>query len=386
VTVVAATPPSIAREERLERQRALRAACERRGWPGIAIAGRGAGTYDRHGDLMWACGHYETYVGLHDRQPLWSGRSHALLLVPVDGPTTLLCATADVGADVVADEVRVARDDFAVEASTLLASLAGGGLAGLDVLPLTLACAMGLDGLADARCVVEALRRRKSAAEVALLRHACAIGTRALDALIGAAQPGATEGDAIAAAAAEVHRAGAALYVHVLSTGDALEHYASRPLPGYRAEHVLDAGDPARTDLVLVYEGYYCDFGRSWVIGGGAANPRYAEQVRALRAALDAAIGAARPGATAGDVARAGAGALSGALEPTYPPHWGHGLGMGWEGPWLVAESREPLDACTALAIEATLRGPAGIVAGEEDVLVAGGGGEVLTRTAWEAV
>jgi len=386
VSVLAPRRPCISREEILDRQVALRSLCTEHGWPALAVAGRSAGTFDRHADLMWSCGHYETFVGLHDEPPRWSGRAHAVLVVRADGPTVLLCPTAELGDDVVTDDVRVARTDFAAEAAALFAEQRVAALAGADAIPWSLGRRMQLDGLADAHPALERLRRRKSPGELAVLRHACAIGTRAVDALVAAAVPGAMEGDALAAAAGVVLGAGAALYVHTLSVGDRNEHYAGRPLPGFRAERRMEAGEPARLDLVLVYEGYMCDFGRSWVVGGRDANPAYAEQVDGLRAALREAAAAAADGAVAGDVAGAGARALPPELEPAYPPHWGHGLGMGWDGPWLLPASCEPLQAGMTLAIETTLRGPAGVVAGEEDVLVGAGGAEVLTPAAWEPV
>jgi hypothetical protein len=49
---------SIPRVEFIARQERLREIVEERGWPGIAVLGRGGGAYDRHGNLMYLSGHY----------------------------------------------------------------------------------------------------------------------------------------------------------------------------------------------------------------------------------------------------------------------------------------------------------------------------------------
>jgi Xaa-Pro aminopeptidase len=152
---------------------------------------------------------------------------------------------------------------------------------------------------------------------------------------------------------------------------------------GFRGLRRFEAGETARVDLVLVYEGYYCDFGRSWVVGGRERSPGGAALVDVLRAALDAAVAAARPGAVSGEIARAGLAALPADVETAYPPHWGHGLGMGWEGPFLVADGEEPIEEGFALAVEVALHRDGIVVSGEHDVLVGADGPEILTAAGW---
>lgn len=372
----------IDRNEFLARQDRLRAAAAERGWPGVAVLGRGGGTYDRHGDLMYLSGHYQTFVYLPDRPPLWSGRSHALLVIPVEGPAILLCSAPEVDPDVVVDDVRFASD-FPAEAAALLGELGGGGFSGFDVAAASLARRLPLDRFEPGEPLIEGFRRHKSEAEQWLLRHACAIGTEAVEALMAAAQPGATEGEAVAAAAEVVVRAGGALYAVTLAVADRAAGFTGRPLPGFRAERRFAAGEVARLDLAWVYEGYYCDFGRSWVVGGCGENERAAALISSLRSGLDAAVAAASPGATAGAVARAGFAALPARVEAGYPPHWGHGLGMGWEGPWLLPDNDEPIEAGYALAIEAVVRSDGLAAGGEYDVLVTRSGPDILTPASW---
>lgn len=363
-------------------RRGLRAAAAERGWPGVAVLGRGGGTYDRHGDLMYLSGHYQTFVYLADRPPLWSGRSHALLVIPVEGEAVLLCSAPEVDPDVAVDDVRF-TSDFPAEAAASLGELGGGGFSGFDVTPATVAGRLPLDRFEPAEPLIESFRRHKSEAEQRLLRHACAIGTDAVEALMAAAQPGATEGEAVAAAAEVVVLAGGAFYAVTLAVGDRAAGFTGRPFPGFRAERCFAAGEVARLDLAWVYEGYYCDFGRSWVVGGSGENERAAGLISSLRSGLDAAVASASPGATAGAVARASLAALPAGVETGYPPHWGHGLGMGWEGPWLLPDSDEPIEADYALAIEAVVRSDGLAAGGEYDVLVTPSGPEILTPASW---
>lgn len=360
----------------------MRAEAERRGWPGIAVLGRGGGTYDRHGDLMYLCGHYQAYVHLSDRPPFWTGRSYALLAVPVEGEPVLLCSAPEVDPEVAVGDVRITTD-FPKDARGVLDALGGGGFSGFDVAPVTLARALDLGRFEAAEGMIEGLRRRKSEAEQLLLRHACGVGTRAVEALMNTAQPAATEGEAVSAAGNVFLSEGAQLYTVTLAAGDRVESFTGRPFPGYRPERRFAAGELARLDLVIVYEGYYCDFGRSWVVGGGGESEAGATLIAGIRSGLEGAVAAAVPGVTAGQIARAGRAALPPAVELSYPPHWGHGLGMGWEGPWLLADSEEPIEPGFALAIEVAGRTADLVASGEYDVLVTGSGPEILTPAAW---
>jgi Xaa-Pro aminopeptidase len=374
--------PSIPRGELLTRQALLRDVARERGWPGVAVLGRGGGTYDRHGDLMYLSGHYQSFVHLPDRPPLWSGRSHALLVIPLEGPTRLLCSAPEFDPDIAVDDA-VATGEFARDAAIILDELGGGGFSGWDVAPFTLARKLPLTKFEPAEPSIEALRRRKSPAEQALLRHNGAVGTQAVEAIMGAAVPGATEGDAVAAGLAVVARHGGAVAAMTLSAGDRIESFTGRPFPGYRAERELVRGELARLDLAFVIEGYYCDFGRSWVVGGSGENLPAERLIAAVRGGLEAAVNAARVGASAGAVARAGTAALPDWAETGYPPHWGHGLGMGWEGPMLLPENDEPLEEGFALAIEVVVRAAGLAAGGEYNVLVTVDAPEILTPAAW---
>jgi Xaa-Pro aminopeptidase len=375
--------PRISSPEFGDRRARLAAIAERRGWPGVAVLGRGGGTYDRHGDLMYLSGHYQGFVHLPDRPPRWSGRSHALLVLPVDGEPTLLCSAPGVDAVVDLPDVRVTAD-FPRAAGALLARLGGGGFSGFDVVPAAWAGELPLDRFEPAEAAIESLRRLKSPAEVELLRYACRVGSAAMTSLIDGLVPGARESDAVAGCIEVAVRGGAVPYGVSLTTGDARTRGpAGRPFPGYRHEHRVRQGDPASADITIVYEGYYCDFARSWVVGGRGLAPAMDELIDALSGALDAAVAAALPGEPASAVPSAGAEAIPASATPAYPHHWGHGLGMGWEGPFLVPENDEVLAEGMTLAVELGLSRGELTAYGEHDVLITADVPEVLTRSGW---
>jgi Xaa-Pro dipeptidase len=358
----------------------VRALVASRSAPGIAVIGRGGGTYDRHGDLWYLTGHYQAYPYLHDRLPLWSGRSHAMFVLPVDGPTVLVCSAPELEDRLPVDDVR-AGGEFAAECRNALAPvLAGGLLVGLDALPASLARELPIDRMTVDDHLLEPARRRKSATERALLRYATRIASVGLDGMIDAARPGVSEAEAVAAGLEPALRAGAWPYMVSVAAADRSASYTGRPSPGYRPDRQFERGDLVRIDYVIVYDGYYADFGRTFTVGPPGGDERRA--ITTLRRALQAAVGAARPGAAAGDVAAAGS-ALIGDGELGYPPHWGHGLGLGWEGPWLVPDSPEPIEEHYALAIETTIRYGEITVSGEENVLVSAKGPELLSTAGW---
>jgi Xaa-Pro aminopeptidase len=332
---------------------------------------------------MYLTGHYQGFVHLPDRPPHWSGRSHALLLLPVDGEPILLCSAPGLDPVVDLNDVRV-TSDFPRDAAALLRRLDGGGFSGFDVAPIEWASTLPLDRFAPAEFVIESLRRRKSATEIELLRYACRLGSDAMAALMESLVPGAQESDAVASCVDAAVRGGAVPYAVSCSTGNAVTPTSgARPFPGYRHDHHVQRGDPAIVDLTIVYEGYYCDFARSWVVGGRGLVPAMDELIDDLSRALDAAVAAAVSGASTSAIASAGTAALPPEVNPSYPHHWGHGLGMGWEGPFLRADTDEALEEGMTLAIERGVVCGHLTAYGEHDILITAHGPEVLTQSDW---
>ena len=148
------------------------------------------------------------------------------------------------------------------------------------------------------------LRWTKSAAEQARLRAAGAIGSAAVDAIVAAAVPGATEAEAVAEGVRVIVAGGGAVYGMGVSSGPSAHTYGpSSPAP-YDGRRRLVAGDMFRIDLYGSVDGYCFDFGRSRVVGARATPAQQAVLVAARDSVL-AGVSAVRVGATLGDVARA---------------------------------------------------------------------------------
>jgi Xaa-Pro aminopeptidase len=379
------------------RQARLAAALAAAGYRGAVVVSRGGFTVDRAADVLYLTGHYQAYVYLPDEPPHWSGRAHTIFLLRADGENCLLLSTPEYdAARIVADRFAHGPDFLAETVARLRAfGLAGGRIAliGADVLPARMwrrlqAALPGAD-FEDADELLAAPRRIKSAAERELIRRATAVNRRAVTAFAESLAPGRRESDAVAAAQAVATAEGAGVYYAAASSGEMSWAYASSPQPGF-SQRLLRAGDLVRLDLCIVVDGYYSDFGRTFVVGEPSSEQR--RLLETLHAALDRTIAAIRPGVRAAEVVAAGDRGLAelgvaldrpaqpGEIAAGYPAHWGHGLGLGWERPWMVVDETLTIEENMHLAIERAiaLEG-VGTVAAEQNLLVGREGVELLT-------
>lgn len=371
----------------------------------IAIAGmdaaivisRGGGTLDRFANVFYLTGHYQSYSYLPETPGLFTGRSHAALVVSASDEAVLCVSVPEVDSSRLAvDDIRYG-DDFAAaiaKACRDLGARAGRlAIAGFDVMPaqmwLRLRDLLGFEVLHDLEDQLAALRRIKSPAEQGLVRAAAAVGRRAVTAFLEMLRPETSEAEAVAAAASVAAAGGAGLYFAAVSSGPQSGRYSATPLPGFGTRRFQN-GDLVRIDLGIVLDGYLCDFGRTAVVGEPSADQD--RLLSTLTTALDRVIDSLSPGmptsdlVAVGDEALARAGVGFGAAGPSgmyasYPAHWGHGLGLGWERPWLAPTETLTLEPGMVLAIERaiTLDG-IGTVAAEQNLLLTETGTELLTQ------
>jgi Xaa-Pro aminopeptidase len=243
--------------------------------------------------------------------------------------------------------------------------------------------------------LVEQLRIRKSAAEIEVIRRACRLGSRSMDALMEAVVEGATEAEAVGEAMRVLYAGGGTMYDAACASGPNAHGYTHARLPSCDPVRRLERGDMFHVDYYGAYGGYYFDFARARVVGDDPA-PRQRDLVEATIEAVDHICASVRPGMTAGELYAAGEAWMEGsdlvrslpAEEPEMEgfPAFGHGIGLMWEGPWIMPGDATPLEPGMYLGIELLLGHPSlGGAMFEENGLVTEDGFEVLTdaRRRW---
>ncbi len=374
------------RAELLDRQARVRDAAEREGLSGVIALGRAF--YDRPGPCAWLTGHQPPFLAAAP-QPGLRGAGHAAFVLPVEGPTTLVCDPMGAREDLVAaDALRSGDDVWQVLVSSLVASgLSRGpvGLAGCDLLPAPAADALAsqLSGLElrSVDPVVDGLRQIKSPREQALLARAATCADAALRATIELLRAGASEREAAAAGTAAALRAGAdhVRYLRVHS-GEWSERAARWP-PAL--DRVPGEDELVMIDVIGARDGYAFDVARTIALAEPTRARR--ELLDACAAAADAAALACRAGRQVRDVLAAASAVYADAgLAAHARAFAGHGIGIETvEAPLLSAASADvELVAGMALCVE-----PGVAVAGvggaliEHELLVGDGPPRLLCAT-----
>lgn len=386
---VAAKAP-IQPEEFAGRRIAAAKAARQAGLDGLLVCSRGGGTLDRYADVMYLTNHYSSFPFIPDVEGKWTGRAHSFLVLPVMGEPVLV-TDVPVSEEVAMPKAQVVVSDLAIEA-TIEALRAAGlgkariGLVGGDALPASMfrkiQAALPAMSFEDADHLVAALRAVKSPAEIARLRAASEIGSRTIEAMMAVAAPGATHGDIVAAGMQVLVPAGGMLYNSFMASGRGGESptIVKSSFPTWAAPTALKTGEWLRLGISGVLHGYYFDVSRSRAIG-----PPTNRQIDAFEAAIavvEEGISGVRPGARAGDVAKAGLGkqeALGYPLKGVFSG-LGHGIGLGWDSPWLVPEEEMKLVPGMVLNFERTLFQDGYCGDFEETVVLTESGVERLTN------
>jgi len=392
-------------QEHRERQDRARKAAAERGLRALVSFSRSGGVHDRIADALWLTGLATPQPFVPDLPGHWRAAGHVVVVVPVDGPVTAVVESEELRSSAIADEVVVSSDVVAAGAAVVAGAVsrcehARVGVLGADAVPFAWWAALAeLVRTACPDAALEAaddlgmgLRRIKSPAEQDLLRAAGRLGARAMTTALDAAVPGTSEAEVAAALIGCVVREGGAVYDVAVSSGPASVTLA--PAGGAAGAAAwttrpLLAGDLLRIDAYGSVAGYLFDFARSVVVGGTASDEQL-ELIDALRESVLAGVQALRPGVPLTEVVRACEDALAGSAHARrhgIPANlmggfWGHGLGLGFEPPWVGPGSPEVVEPGWCLAIErrAAVIGLGGAQY-EDDVLIGADGAELLTIT-----
>ena len=393
--VVQPDTPRISRDEISGRQERLREMARERGLSAVFLWAHGATTQDNYANVYYFSGFYSHYPTIPDRTPHWRAKGYCGLIVPVDGPVTLVSDLATFREDLTVVDRNDSNQDVIASTIKALREIDG---------PIGVVGSMSLsyqwkEAITDAigpRLIAAdelgwRLRMIKSPAELDLMRAAGKLGVLGVEAVMDAAVPGATEAEVAAAGIEAIVAAGGMLYGISLSTGPYAHMYSqSEPAP-FDSRRVLEEGDMARVDFYGSVDGYLFDFGRARVVG---REPDSAQRdlIESARDTVQAGLAQVRPGVTLGEVARACQAALDAspymALERTVAPEfyaYGHSLGLAWEQPWIEPESTLVMEPGMCLAVEKRVARPGvGGATYEDNIIVTDDGYELVTPARWE--
>ncbi len=379
----------ISTEEFAERRSRAAKMANAEGLEGLLVCSRGGGTLDRFGDVFYLANYYTSFPYIPDLPHVWSARAHTFVVLSAKGDCILVTDAPNDGQTALAEENVIYTDlvlDGVLDAMQRLEMESGSvGLVGGDVLPVdtyqNLATRLANVKWTKAQHILVKLRSVKSPDEITLLRSASEVGSQALEAMMSAAEPNSTHGDVVAAGMAVLAPAGAALYNSFMASGRGGENPQAvrRNFPTWGSSEPLANGHWFRIGLSGVLNGYYFDHSRSKAIGAPTN-----QQIELFEAAIDiveAAIAEIRPGVTAEAVAQAG---LAKQTALGYPNDGvfsglGHGVGLGWDAPWLAAGDKTIIEPGMVLCIERTIRKNGYLGDFEETVVVTEDGCEKIT-------
>ena len=235
-------------------------------------------------------------------------------------------------------------------------------------------------GMRDGSALMGELRLVKSRAEVARIRHICALASDTFDALPGFLGSEDTESDLVRKFQADILLRGADKTPYT-AIGSGKGGYTS--IIAGPTSRRLRRGDVFLIDTGSKYGGYFCDFDRNYSIGGTSSEVARVHEL--LYRATDAGIAAARPGNTAADVFAAQARVLEDAgMKLGNVGRFGHGLGkILTEPPSNKPGDLTPLQPGMVLTIEPNaMYGRGKILVHEENVVVTSGAPALLSRRA----
>ena len=387
-----ATLTAAEHEDRRSRAAELTAAA---GLDGLVVCSRGGGTLDRFADVFWLTGFYTQFPYIPDVAGNWSGRAHAVALVKPSGETRLI-VDVPTWVNVSLPDERISFADYVTEATIDAIARefkpqARLGLAGADTMPASMyraiTAALPAIELIDVQDGFNGLKAVKSAGEIELLRRASELGSRSIDAMMAAARAGMNHGEALSAAMNVLLPARAILYNAFIrsGTGGPAPRFVRSALPTWGAPETLEDGEFLCAGLSGVLDGYYFDLARCRPVG--RVSNAMIDVFESTIAVVEAGIAAAQPGVTGEQVMQAGATKQA---EMGFPKSGnfqglGHGIGLGWDDPWLAPGVTKRLEPGMVICVEKWLMrdGYAGDY--EDTILITPTGNEKITgaQTRW---
>jgi Xaa-Pro aminopeptidase len=232
--------------------------------------------------------------------------------------------------------------------------------------------------LADAAPAIWRVRARKSPAEIACLRQACAITDATYEQIFAEVRAGMTEREIARRVGILMLENGADRVGWVMMTSGEGQYHRTLGTPRDRA---LQKEEMLWLDLSAISNGYASDFCRAGIFGGPSREQEALQEK--VHAATLAGVRAVRAGVPARDVALACNAELSRqGLAPLNVGRLGHALGLlSTEPPDISVRDETILEPGMVLTIEPTVIRDDGIYEIEQDVVVTEAGCEILSQS-----
>lgn len=366
------------------------------GFATAVVFGRGGGTMDNCGDVLYLTNHYAVSGGTDSL--IWSARSFSGVILRKGEPPELHIDEPEPRADLLAlDNVHCDNHPFVSIGRALMAHGIQGPVAfcGSQFVPVKywqqlLAATPGIEWV-TVDDLVRRARAIKSPLELDCYRIAGASATEAMDVLMKGLVSGKSEREAAGEAARVVVARGGRIQAIGTNHGTTMNYDYRFPLTGASAD-TPEVGDLIRGAVhAAYYQGYYLDPGRTAVRGVASA-----EQKRLMDATTNIVLELSammRPGVRLLDVASTGdrmTEAFGGEVSPIMKnfPFFGHGIGLSFEQPRISTVMSLPEDVVRenmVFGVEAFLSSEGIGSAFVEDILIIGkDGNELLTRSPYQ--
>ena len=257
---------------------------------------------------------------------------------------------------------------------------------GVDVVELPMLRALETEGLTivDGNHLMLEARTVKTADEVALLNHAAGLGDGAYDELYRFLRPGVKENDAVALVNRFLYENGS----EEVEAVNSISGERCSPHPHVFSNRFIRPGDTAYFDIIHSFMGYRTCYYRTLNVGSASSAQR--DAYRQAREFMDLAMEEVKPGASSADIVKHFPAATDfgfSSEEEAFGLQYCHGIGLGlWERPLMSRfhsfEHPIELEEGMVFAMETYWPTPDGTAAAriEEELVVTGSGGELLTR------
>lgn len=353
----------IAADEYGPRLARLRSRLERDGLDAVVIWARGGGTVERFANVQYLCGHYPFFPVIRDVPGAWADRGYAALVVTQD--EAVLCSDDRLAepsgvTDHLALDVGKGENLGDLISRVLSAKRRRIAVCGTDTMTarqfdhLQKAVAPARDGeLIITDDLVEQLRSVKTPGEIALLEHAGRIADASFRCALQTLKAGAREAEVVAALVGEATRNDAVVANAFVATFGEDSHGVPDGAPTW-SQRPLRTGDLFTVDFSGAYRGYFFDLARSRVIDAAPTDAQ-ASAFQLAKDSVDAAVAAAVPGATVSDIANAADDLLRAQdydFDAAEFHAGGHGIGLGFEAPWIRSGDHRPIEVGMTLALE----------------------------------